>query len=222
MPARSLLERAADPREVPGVFRRAEAVGQVLRTQHPGVVGEPARRVGPLVTVDEFAGGRHADRVGVERERRRIANEVKQVDVRPAEFLLAVDAERVIPDDPTAAGEPEFPRGDHLQFRGVFVADRQPKRAVGPQHADDFPHPLLRPVEVGVGRKTVVIGIVVVADVERRVGERQMHAARGHPRHQIKAVAPVHCIDRKRLAFHDHDGELHFGRPRHDFKVMPR
>ena len=39
-----------------------EAARQVLRPQDPGVVGQPAVGVGPLVAVDELPGRRHADR----------------------------------------------------------------------------------------------------------------------------------------------------------------
>ena len=65
----------------------------------------------------------------------------------------------------------------HLQFGGVLVADGQPERAVGLEHADDLGRPLAAPVEVVLALQPVVVDVVVVADVERRIGERQVDHA---------------------------------------------
>ena len=198
VPAGTFLECAADAGEVPRVGVGAKALGQVLWAEDPGVVREPAGRAGPLVAVDEFAGARHPDRVGVEREVCGILHEVKDVGMRAAELLPAVDAEGVIPDHPAAAGEPEIAGCDHLEFGRIFVADRQPERPVRREHAAHLSHPPLRPLEIVVGREPIVVGVVVVSNVEGRVGECQLHARGGHPREEIETVAPVDPIKGER------------------------
>ena len=51
--ALALLERAAHPQKEPGVVVRRETVGDVLRAEDPGVVGQTALGVRPLVAVDQ-------------------------------------------------------------------------------------------------------------------------------------------------------------------------
>ena len=58
-----------------------EALGQVLRPEDPGVVGQPAGGIRPAVAVDQLPGRGHADGVGVERELLRVLDEVEQVGV---------------------------------------------------------------------------------------------------------------------------------------------
>ena len=77
-----------------------EAVGDVLRAEDPGVVGEPALGVGPRVGVDQLPRRGDADRLVVEGEPLGVLHEVEQVGVAAAELLRAVDPERVVPDHP--------------------------------------------------------------------------------------------------------------------------
>ena len=134
-----------------------------------------ARAVG----VDQLPGRGDADRriVGVERELLRVLDEVEQVRVRAAELALAVHAERVVPDDPASAGEAQLALADQLQLGGVLVADGQPERAVGLQHAAHGLPSTAAPVEILVVLPAVVVDVVLVADVERRIGKGQIDAA---------------------------------------------
>jgi hypothetical protein len=112
-----------------------------------------------------------ADRLVVEGEALRVLNEVEQVRVAPAELLGAVDAEGVVPDNPVPQGQAHVAVEDHLQLGRELVADRQPERAVRLERPDDLAGPPAGPVEVVVGVAAVIVDVVVVADVERRVGE---------------------------------------------------
>src|SRR5207244_1765414 len=82
-----------------------------------------------------------------------------------------------IPDDPTAAAEPKLLLENQFQLGRVLVADGQPKRAGRLQDTLHLPTPRSRPVEVFVRVAAVVVHVVVVTDVERRVGEGQVHYA---------------------------------------------
>src|SRR5579859_1141737 len=126
VPARALLERTADPTEVPGVLVRLPPLRQVLRPQDPRIVRQPAARHGPRVGIHHLPRRRDPDRVAVERELLGVLDKVEQMRVAAAELLRAVDAECVVPDHPAAAGEADLLLEDQLQLRGVLVADRQP------------------------------------------------------------------------------------------------
>ena len=95
--------------------------------------------------------------------------------VGAGELAVAVHAEGVVPDHPISTNQTQFARGDPLQLRRVFVADREPERTPRPQHADDPLHPAFGPREVILVRAAIVVLVVVVADVERRIGEGQVH-----------------------------------------------
>ena len=111
------------------------------------------------------------------------------MDVRAGELLRAVDAERVVPDDPAAGRKADLVLGVDLQLGGVFVADRQPESAAWLEHAMHFLHPLPRPGEVVFVVLAVVVLVVLVADVERRIGECEVDRAGGDLLHQLQAVA---------------------------------
>ena len=66
VPACAFLEGAADAGDAPGVAVGLEAVGHVLRAENPGVVGQATLGVGPLVGIDQLAGGGDADGLVVE------------------------------------------------------------------------------------------------------------------------------------------------------------
>ena len=154
--------------------------GGVLRPQDPGVVRQSSRRIGSHIRVDQFASTRDANSriVGIEREVFRVLHEVEQVGVRTAEATFAIHAKRVVPDHPTSRVKANFSLGQDLQLRGEFVADREPKSAVGFERAMDAANPLAAPAQVVVRVAAVVIDVVVVADVERRVGEHQINRSR--------------------------------------------
>ena len=118
--------------------------------------------------------------------------------VGAAELGAAVHPERVVPDDPTPTGEAEFAGREHLEFGRVLVADRQPERAVRAEHPLHAPDPPAGPREVVVGRAAVVVGVVVVADVERRVREREVDARVGQAREHLEAVTLMDGVERKR------------------------
>jgi len=61
-----------------------------------------------------------------------IPHEVKQMRVAAAEFVLAVDAEGVIPDDPSCGRKRPSSRWKiSLGLGGKIIADGQPERAGG-------------------------------------------------------------------------------------------
>ena len=135
VPAGPLLKGPAHAGKIPRVFVRLKPLGQILRAKDPGVVGEPAGGIRPRVGIDQLPrrGDSHRRVGGVEGEFLRVLHHLKQVRVRAIELRRAIHSEGVIPDDPTAAGQPMLPLKHDLQLGGVFVADGQPKRAVGPQ-----------------------------------------------------------------------------------------
>ena len=202
MPTGAFFECAADSREVPDVFVGGEIFGDVLRTEYPGVIRQAAFGMGAGVGVNELPSRWDADGIDIKREIARIFNEVKKMRVATGEFLFAMNAECVIPDHPAAATETKL-LGDYFQFGGIFVADGEPESAVGAERAMDAGHPLARPIQIMVVRLTVVVNVVFVADVERRIGERQMHAAGLQLRQQLDAIALMNPI-----GFQRHDGDL--------------
>src|SRR5262249_12436287 len=95
--------------------------------------------------------------------------------VATTELLGAVNAERVIPDDPAATGKAEFLLKNELQFRGIFVADRQPER---PCRLEDTMHrlaPCPRPVKVLLRVRTVIVDVVIISDVEGGISEDEVY-----------------------------------------------
>ena len=130
MKAGPLLERPRHSREIPRVLPLGEAVAQVLWTQDPRVVGQSPAGISPRVGIHELPGrGNAVLRVVLPKgETFRILDEVEQMGMRAAELMRAIDAERVIPDDPTAAMKADL-LTLQLQLGGEFIADRQPERA---------------------------------------------------------------------------------------------
>ena len=148
-----------------------------MRTQNPSVVRQTARGVGARVVIDQLPRRRHSDLVCLEREPLRILDHLKQMGVRAAEFVLAVHAERVVPDDPTAADQPMLPLHQDLQLGSVLVANGQPERPVVLQDPHDLADPLAAPLQILVVVHVVAVHVVFVTDVERRIGKRQIDDA---------------------------------------------
>src|SRR5713101_10056725 len=105
MEAHSFFERAGHAREIPSGLIRSKAVGNILRTQNPGVVGEAASGMRPAIGIHKLAGRANADFILVECVVRWVLDKMEQMSVRPVELLGAVDPEGVIPDNPAAAGK---------------------------------------------------------------------------------------------------------------------
>ena len=111
-----------------------------------------------------------------------------------AELEFAVDAEGVIPDHPTATVQVQVALEDHLEFCREVVADGQPERAVRFERPHQRRSPLPRPIQVFAGGELVLVDVVRVSDVERRIGERQVHRPLGdlaHPRDAILIVKSI-------------------------------
>ena len=93
--------------------------------------------------------------------------------VRTTKSVDAVNSERVIPDDPTAAMKTDL-LGFDFQFRGILVTDRQPKCTIGLERPMRAANPLATPIEIIIRLFRVIINIVLVADIERRVGKHEV------------------------------------------------
>ena len=90
------------------------------------------------------------------------------------ELLRAMYAEGVEPDDPTPAVKAEFAGTENLELGCVFVSDRQPEGSGWFQDPDNSFDPLSRPVDILGAFPAVVVNVVIVANIEGRVGERQI------------------------------------------------
>ena len=125
--------------------------------------------------------------------------------MRAAELRFAIHAERVVPDHPTANVEADLLRLD-LQFGRVFIADGQPERAVWLQSPMHGLNPVARPGQIMVVLLGVMINVVLVANIEGRIGEDQINRAGGqrvHLRDAITVMNPAEEIA-KRRASHEH------------------
>lgn len=159
---------------------------------NPGVVGQAAAGVRPLVIVNEFAGGRHAvvQVFVAEGEVDRVFDEMKQVGVGTGELPGAVDAECVVPDHPAPAVKADLLAGQ-LQLGGIFIADRQPESALRLENAVNAADPRRRPLDVFPVLDTVLVDVVIVTDVERRVGKCQVDLPFPKLLHPLDAVALI-------------------------------
>src|SRR5208337_940432 len=145
MPAGALFEGAANPGNIPGVAFRGETSLDVLGTEDPGVVGKTAIGVGPRIEVDQLPRGGDADVLIVKGKTFGVLHEVIQVGMTAAEFPGAVDPKRIVPNHPASERQPQLAMEENLQLSGVFVADRQPERAVGFEGTNNLATPRLSP-----------------------------------------------------------------------------
>src|SRR5205085_687213 len=81
-----------------------------------------------------------------------------------------------------------------FQFGRVLVANGQPKGAGRLQDPLNRPAPRPRPVEVLLGVGAVVVDVVVIANVERRVGEDQVHRSRVELLKSLNAISLIKSI----------------------------
>ena len=198
------LEGSRHSGEVPGVIRGLEPLRQILGPQDPGVVGKPSHGIGTRVSIHQLPGRRDPDCLGVETEFLGILDEVKQMRMRPAELEFAVHTERVVPDHPTSAVEPQGLR-QQLQLGCVFISNRQPEGAVRLEDTVDFRDPIPAPGEVLIGSLPVVVDVVLVTDVEGRVGEHEIHP----PLFQL--THPLDAVEGMNGAIGEHLGALRAG-----------
>ena len=84
-----------------------------------------------------------------------------------------------------------------LQLGRIFVADGQPEGAVGLEHADHFGGPLAAPVQVVIAFELVVVDVVVVADVEGRIGKGQIDHAVAELPQALQAILIVDRVQTK-------------------------
>ena len=95
----------------------------------------------------------------------------------PTEFFRTVHPERVVPNHPAAAVEADFSALD-LKFCSEVVTYRQPECAGRFQHAMDLADPRSAPITIRIRVLPIVVGIVLITDIERRVGEHQVDRPR--------------------------------------------
>jgi hypothetical protein len=91
-----------------------------------------------------------------------------------------------------------FPLHHYFEFSGVFVPNRQPERAIRLEHSTDFANPTGTPLQVLIGLHVVFVNVVVVTDVEGRIGECQIDAALFEVTHPLNAVFIQDLIKFKR------------------------
>ena len=77
----------------------------------------------------------------------------------------------------------------------IYQAFIAVKRAFDP---DNLLNPLGTPVEIFILLATILVNIVLVADIERRVGKSQVHDTRFQPREASQAVFLVDGVKRGR------------------------
>ena len=95
---------------------------------------------------------------------------MKNVRMRPSESVDAIDAKGVIPNHPTATMKASFLRFD-FQFSRKLITDRQPECARWFKRLVTSFDPLPAPIEVVFGLLSIVVHIVLVANIEWRVGK---------------------------------------------------
>jgi hypothetical protein len=131
----------------------------------------------------------------MEREGQRVLHEVEQVGMRASELVFAMHSECVVPDDPAAALKADF-LSRHFQFRRVFVSNGQPECSRGNEQAMELLHPLSTPLNVLILLQPIIVLVIIVPDIERRVGEGQVNALIRKSRQSFEAVAVVDAVER--------------------------
>src|SRR5688572_9017505 len=111
MEAFPFFKRSSYAGEIPRVMRRSKGMWRrALRTQDPRVVRKSSARIRSLIRIYKLSGRHNSYRriLRIEREIGRVFRKVKQMRVRTTEPTHTIDAERVIPNDPTAAPKSAF------------------------------------------------------------------------------------------------------------------
>ena len=115
-------------------------------------------------------------RVG-ERDGERFLEQAEQLDVVLAVAIRSLRRQHHTGETAGLRRQGHAQHPAHLDHDQHQRANRQPERTFGREQAMDLLHPLPRPPEVLVVLLLVVIGVVLIADVERRIGKRQIDAA---------------------------------------------
>src|SRR5438445_4352227 len=160
MPPCPLLKGATDSREVPDVLSGCKTIVGVLWPQNPRVIRKPAFGVCSRIGIHHLARRRNTNGRRVESELLGVFDKMKEVSVAAAEFVLAVDAKSVIPDDPTAAEESEVPLENELHFGRQLVPNCQPERPGGLERSDQCFTPVFGPAQIFICRAAVFVYVV--------------------------------------------------------------
>ena len=110
----AFLEGPSDTSKVPSVVMWAERVRGVLRPGDPSVIRQSSIRIGSVVGVYQLPRRFDTDLWvhAVKGEFLFVFYKVKQMGVGAAKTVAAIDAKRVVPDDPTAAVKTGLLRSD--------------------------------------------------------------------------------------------------------------
>lgn len=163
-------------------------IRRFLGSEVPNVIGQFSGRVGPFVLIHRLPGRRDPNRIRVERKLVGL-RQIKNMGVRTGKLFSRLLTERVMPDDPIPETKTEFPSGQDAKVGSVLVSDRQIKATGGFKKSVHLFHPLRRPIQVLRVVAAVVVPIILVADIERRIGKNQIHTPIGHPTHHGHAIA---------------------------------
>src|SRR5262249_33951703 len=147
----------------------------------------------PGIRINELPSRGNPNGFAVERKELLVFHEMKNMCMAAAEFLGAADAESVIPDDPAAAMEANFLEKD-FQLGCKFIPDREPKSAGGFQPSINLLAPELGPSEIIIGLAPILVSVVLIADVEWRVGESQIDRAGFQARHARDAISVMELV----------------------------
>ncbi len=89
----------------------------------------------------------------------------------------------------------QLSRAQDLEVGGILIADRQPEGPGRLQHPDHALDPHARPGDVVVARPAVVVDVIVVANIERGVGEGQVDGFLGKACQPLDAVCIMYLVE---------------------------
>ena len=115
-------------------------------------------------------------------------------------LLLAINAERVVPDDPVAQGQTQRVE-TNFQLGDIFIADGDVEGTIGLQDAAHGGQPALGPGEIIGAALAIVVNVVFVADVEGGIGEGEIHARPRQFSQMTQTIANQNLIHRASLPF---------------------
>jgi alpha-beta hydrolase superfamily lysophospholipase len=111
--------------------------------------------------------------------------------VATGEFPGAMDPKRIVLNHPASQRKSQLVTKQDLELGGKLVADRQPERAAWLEDTHDLTAPGQAPVKVGLGVASVVVDIVIIADVKGRVGENQVDCPGFDPGKEFLTVTGI-------------------------------
>ena len=101
----ALFECSGNARNIPSIVNRTETQWCILRTSDPSVIWKPTVRICAIVSVNQLAGGLNSD-LGIDTVKGEILfvfYKMKNMGMRTAKAINAIDAKSVIPNHPAAA-----------------------------------------------------------------------------------------------------------------------